>query len=86
MNETVRDAVEDLALQLSNLWDDTELVDQARNIFQTIYSEGRPVEMDADSLRHNIYCLRVLVDRVRDWADMTEEAALTVYDVLVAEV
>lgn len=86
MNEKVRDAVEDLALQLSNLWDDTELVDQGRLIDQTIYRDGRPVEMDVDSLRHNLGCVRELANRVRDWADMTESAVATVEYALDAEV
>lgn len=79
----VEDAVEQLVLQLSNLFDDIELVSQARMIYHVLYPSGRVELGQPGSLSHNLECVSDLIDRVREWADMTESALSDVNDVLV---
>ena len=81
----VEDAVEQLALQLSNLFDDIELVPQARTIYNVLYPAGRVELGEPGSLRHHLDCVSDLIDRVRDWADMTASALSDVNDILDEE-
>lgn len=82
MNDEIITAVEDFALQLSNLWDDTDLLNAARALFGTLYVCGQVVYMDRESMLHNMACAEDLVTRLRDWCDMTESAMESVRDTL----
>lgn len=70
-NEEMRDAVEDLSLQLSNLWDDLDLLDMVRSIHGRICKDGVP---SVPAFRETASLLRDTIERVRDWCDMSESA------------
>ena len=73
------DAVEQFALQFSNLWDDGDILRLAKSLYNAVYQNGRP---SLEAYRLNRDALFALIERFRDFADMTESALSDVNDIL----
>lgn len=85
MNDETKSRVEDLALQVSNLWDDLEILESAKEIERDLYAGGVVSDMDSGSLRDHLDSIRHVIERVREWADFTESAVGDVEDSLDEE-
>lgn len=78
MNRALLDAIEDLALTISNLWDDESLVNRLKDVYCALYGDGRP---SVCAFQTRVDEIRETIERVRDWADMASSALDTCEDI-----